>query len=84
MFEVANEQKMDLSNLAINESAVVISVQGKSEEVQCRLLTLGLYPGVHVEVLRKAPLGDPIQVRSGTTLLSIRLQEAEGIEVERN
>jgi len=60
----------------------VINVNSKSLEVQGRLLTLGLYPGVQIEVLRRAPLGDPLQVRSGSTLLSIRLHEAEGIEVE--
>ncbi len=64
------------------QKARVIKVSSKNPEVQGRLLTLGLYPGVQVEVLRRAPLGDPLQVRSGATLLSIRLYEAEGIEVE--
>jgi len=51
-------------------------------EIQSRLYALGLYPGVTVEVLRFAPAGDPIQVRIGSTLLSIRKQEAILIEVE--
>jgi len=70
-----------LGKLLNNEKATVTKVQSENAEVQCRLLTLGLYPGVEVEVLRRAPMGDPLQVRSGTTLLSIRQHEAEGIEV---
>lgn len=71
-----------LDKLMAQQKGQVINVNSKSLEVQGRLLTLGLYPGVQIEVLRRAPLGDPLQVRSGSTLLSIRLHEAEGIEVE--
>jgi len=82
MNQVTNISRKNLGQLALNQKAVVSGVDSKSPEVQCRLLTLGLYPGVHIEVLRRAPMGDPLQVRSGTTLLSIRQHEAEGIEVE--
>ncbi len=71
-----------LNKLTAQQKAHVINVNSKSLEVQGRLLTLGLYPGVQIEVLRRAPLGDPLQVRSGSTLLSIRLHEAEEIDVE--
>jgi len=71
-----------LAELMFNKKAQVTKVQSDNPEVQCRLLTLGLYPGVDIEVLRRAPMGDPLQVRSGTTLLSIRKHEAMGIEVE--
>ena len=74
--------ELNLGQLQFNQKAQILSVQSKSSEVQCRLLTLGLYPGVKIEVLRRAPMGDPLQVRSGTTLLSIRQHEAEGILVE--
>lgn len=76
--------KLTLNKLAFNQKATVKSVSSNNSEVQCRLLTLGIYPGVQIEVLRQAPLGDPLQVRSGTTLLSIRKDEASGIEVELN
>ncbi len=71
-----------LDKIAFKQKAKVTEVNSESSEVQCRLLTLGLYPGVHIEVLRQAPLGDPLQVRSGSTLLSIRRSEAMGIQVE--
>jgi len=39
-------------------------------------------PGTRVEVLRVAPLGDPIEVRVRGFALSIRRDEARGVEVE--
>lgn len=71
-----------LDKLIPRKKGQVLNVNSKNLEVQGRLLTLGLYPGVQIEVLRRAPLGDPLQVRAGSTLLSIRLHEAEGINVE--
>lgn len=49
---------------------------------QRRLLALGLRPGAMVEVLLKAPLGDPLEVRAGETYLLLRQAEARGILVE--
>lgn len=80
--QISSSEKLSLSKLPFKQLAQVSQVNSENSEVQCRLLTLGIYPGVRIEVLRKAPLGDPLQVRSGTTLMSIRLHEAEGIEVE--
>ena len=77
-----SEETLTLAGLAFNQKAIVSSVNGDNSEVLCRLLTLGIYPGVHIEVLRRAPLGDPLQIRSGTTLMSIRNIEANGINVE--
>lgn len=79
---VESAKMLTLDALQFNQKAIVSGVKSESSEVHCRLLTLGLYPGVHIEVLRRAPMGDPLQIRSGTTLMSIRQHEAEGIEVE--
>lgn len=60
----------------------VTRVGCKDSELQNRLYALGIYPGVEVRLLRVAPMGDPMQVRVGGTLLSIRRQEAQAIDVE--
>lgn len=60
----------------------VIAAATENKELQSRLYALGLYPGVEVNVLRFAPAGDPIQIRIGQTLLSIRRQEAISVAVE--
>ena len=48
-----------------------------------RLLEMGLLPGTVVEVIRLAPLGDPIDLKVRGYHLSIRKHEAEQIQIER-
>ena len=60
----------------------VILVAEEQIALQSRLYALGLYPGVVVEVLRAAPFGDPLQIKVGSTLLSVRRREARLISVE--
>ena len=47
-----------------------------------RFRELGLLPGTPVKVIRRAPLGDPIEISVRGSLLSIRDHEARFIEVE--
>ncbi len=50
--------------------------------VRRRLLELGLLPGTQVEVVRRAPLGDPLELRLRGYRLSLRAGEASAIEVD--
>ena len=47
-----------------------------------RLMEMGVLPGTPVRVVRRAPLGDPIELRLRNYSLSIRREEAALIEVE--
>lgn len=47
-----------------------------------RLLDMGFIPGVEIEVIRNAPLIDPVEVRLGEYQVSIRHDEARYVEVE--
>lgn len=47
-----------------------------------RLLEMGLIPGTMVEVVRVAPLGDPIDFRVRGFHLSLRRSEAAHVQVE--
>ncbi len=47
-----------------------------------RLLDFGFIPGAHVEIVRNAPLADPIEVVLHQTLVSLRHEEAKKIMVE--
>ena len=73
---------MTLAELTEKMSCRVIDAAIQNGELQSRLYALGLYPGVRVDVLRFAPAGDPMQIRVGRTLLSIRKAEANLISVE--
>ena len=47
-----------------------------------RLLDMGFIPGVEIEVIRNAPLIDPVEIRLGEYQVSIRHEEARYVEVE--
>ncbi|MDZ7822213.1 MAG: FeoA family protein [Candidatus Marinimicrobia bacterium] len=47
-----------------------------------RMLNMGLVPGIRLEVVRYAPLGDPIEIRIKRFLMSLRKEEARRVLVE--
>ncbi len=61
---------------------VVLDIASDPPELRSRLYALGIIPGSALEVLRLAPLGDPMQVKVGGSYISIRRAEAEIISVE--
>ena len=70
-----------LSELAPGDRGRVVKVAGDAEAAR-RLMELGLMRGTDVEVMRLAPLGDPLEVRVRGFMLTLRRAEAEHIEVE--
>lgn len=60
---------------------VQIVTVGGALPVRRRLLEMGLCPGVTVDVIRRAPLGDPLEVRVRGYLLSLRLDQAAQVSV---
>jgi len=70
-----------LSQLPPGSRAVVRRVQGDPNAVR-RLMELGLVPGTAVELVRRAPMGDPIELRVRGAHFSIRRSEAERIHVD--
>ncbi len=45
-------------------------------------MRMGVVEGVRVTVVRRAPAGDPIEIRVHGYALSLRRDEARGVEVE--
>jgi ferrous iron transport protein A len=73
---------MNLVDLEIGKTASIQGFSEKGNAQQARLFSLGLVPGAKIRVVRTAPLGCPMQVKVGSTLLSIRRAEAEVVLVE--
>ena len=69
-----------LSELACGESGEVLRIDCERGP-RVRLMELGLLPGVQIEVVRKAPVQDPIELRLRGYALSIRQSEAQAIWV---
>lgn len=49
---------------------------------RCRLSEMGVFPGVVVKVVHKAPLSGPIAIKVGNQMLALRREEARLITVE--
>ncbi|MEQ8407713.1 MAG: FeoA family protein [Gammaproteobacteria bacterium] len=71
-----------LADIKRGERCIVLDVATEPAEMRSRLFALGVIPGSALEVLRFAPLGDPMQVKVSGSYISIRKAEAEIILVE--
>jgi Fe2+ transport system protein FeoA len=71
-----------LSALGIGEKARVLGFDLPPEHRQ-RLLEMGLTVGAECEVVRFAPMGDPIDIKVRGYQLSLRKKEASGVLVAR-
>jgi Fe2+ transport system protein FeoA len=69
-----------LNKLGIGCSGCVVSVGG-DPEIRRRLLEMGFCNGANVEVIRRAPLGDPIEFRLRGYSLSLREEQARHVTV---
>ncbi|HDN62759.1 MAG TPA: ferrous iron transport protein A, partial [Candidatus Bathyarchaeota archaeon] len=69
-----------LSDLKVGEKGVVSRVVG-DRATRRRLLDMGLTRGTEVVVVRKAPLGDPIELLLKGYNLSLRKSECENVYV---
>lgn len=73
---------MTLNELQIGESAVIKTVGGE-EALRQHLLDMGMIPGTEVEVVKFAPMGDPVELKVHGYELTLRLSDAQEIEMER-
>ena len=69
-----------LSALGPGQAATICDLSALDDPA--RLLEMGLIEGTRVEFIRRAPGGDPIEIRVMGYSLSVRREDAEGILVE--
>ena len=72
---------MTLKELAIGESAVITAVGGEGALRQ-HFLDMGVIPGAEVTLSKYAPMGDPMELIIRGYKLTLRLAEADQIEIE--
>ena len=72
---------MTLKELQIGKSAVIKSV-GSHGALRQHFLDMGMIPGVEVTLVKYAPMGDPMELRLHGYELTLRLADAEQIEIE--
>jgi len=74
-------KEVGLDRLTPGESGRVGSLQTSKPGIRQRLLEMGLTKGTIVQVIRLAPLGDPIEILVRGYRLSLRKQEAESVMI---
>lgn len=72
---------LKLKDLKPGQKAKVLKVSARGE-TRKRIVEMGITPGAVVEVEGIAPLGDPIDIKVKGYHLSLRKEEAEGIDIE--
>ena len=72
---------MNLRELQTGKSAVIKSVGG-SGSLRRHFLDMGVIPGAELTLVKYAPMGDPMEISIHGYELTLRLKDAEGIEVE--
>lgn len=72
---------MTLKDLAPGQSARILSVGGEGSLRQ-HFLDMGVLPGARVTLIKLAPMGDPMELRIHSYELTLRLADAEKIEIE--
>ncbi len=72
---------MTLRDLEIGHFARILSVGGEGPLRQ-HFLDMGIIPGAKVQLMKYAPMGDPIELRIHGYELTLRLADAEQIEIE--
>jgi Fe2+ transport system protein FeoA len=77
-----NPRLIPLNQMKPGDTGIIRSIQGTTLE-ETHLMEMGLMPGTSVEFIKRAPLGDPIELRVRRYHLSIRNAEARAILVEK-
>ncbi|EEX91744.1 ferrous iron transport protein A [Vibrio orientalis CIP 102891 = ATCC 33934] len=75
---------MKLSQLQQGQKATITSFTELSNDVRKKLMVMGLLPQTPVKLIRKAPMGDPLQVEVRGVSLAVRVNIADAIQVEVN
>ena len=75
-----SDQK-SLSQLSIGESAI-LGEMTLPETASMRLQEMGLFPGASIRLIRRAPLGCPMEFEVAGSRLAIRISDASNIFVQ--
>ena len=73
---------MVLSKLNVGQRAKIVKLNVQNKEIRRHLLDMGLTIGTKIEIKKKAPMGDPIDIKLRDYELCISKSDLSQIEVE--
>ncbi len=74
---------MKISELNRGDTGMVTGYEKGERIYRQKLLRMGLVKGCSFKVVRKAPMGDPVELEIGSHKLTLRKQEADVLLVEK-
>ena len=73
---------MVLSKLNVGQKAKIVKLNVQNKEIRRHLLDMGLTRGTKIEIRKKAPMGDPIDIKLRDYELCISKSDLSQLEVE--
>ncbi len=73
---------MKIKEMRIGQEGKLVGYSGTDRAYRHKLLRMGLVKGATFRLLRKAPMGDPVEIELRGFNLTLRKAEAEILEVE--
>lgn len=73
---------LTLNDLREGESGTILEIEG-NDAISVRLMEMGLIPGEVVQMIGRAPMGDPVEYLVVGYRLSLRRVEARRVRIER-
>ncbi|WP_296813746.1 FeoA family protein [uncultured Megasphaera sp.] len=71
---------VSLADMKVGQSGIVEALEGRGN-IQYRLVDMGVVKGSRISVFKKAPLGDPVEVKIKGCAMALRMNEAAMISV---
>lgn len=72
----------DFKDLIVGEHAEIIGYDDAPKAYKCKLLAMGLTKGTVFILMKKAPLGDPVEIEVRGYRLSMRKHEANVLKIK--
>ncbi|WP_428771695.1 FeoA family protein [Vibrio sp.] len=73
---------MTLSELSPGQSAKITGFCNMAKETRKKLMIMGLLPDTPITLIRRAPMGDPLQIEARGVTLAVRNSIAKSIALE--
>jgi ferrous iron transport protein A len=81
-FAILGRGFMKIREMQPGQVGRVVAYTGKDRAYRHKLLRMGVNKGVEFTFLRKAPLGDPLEINVRGFMLSLRKGEADALDIE--
>lgn len=79
--EKEKKECITLDKLEIGKKGIIRKVRGEGP-LRIRLLDMGIIPNTEIKLIKKAPMGDPIEISLRGYELTLREEDAKKIDVE--